>query len=403
MTYRFRGEKYPTEASRASILEPIIEGTTADLYLYDPIDSYGGYWGVSAKEFATALAALPNDTTEIHLHLNCPGGEVWDAWAIVNLLKRHKARVVAYVDGIAASAGSLLAVEATETVMGFGAQLMIHDAWNIAIGNEESFRAQADLLAKDSDAIAAAYARKAGGDVDAWRALMRAETWYSAEEAVAAGLADRAEESESGSTSKASLSDLSLFRYAGRDHAPAPQRIARAAASLKPPSSSEPVESNHQKENAMSDALKKGLRDRLGITASADELTDELLLAAVDEALNERAEETPTNKAPEGTVLLDEGKYQALQADAAAGRAARDEQVRAQRAALVESAIKDGKVPPARRDHWIAALNADEEGASAALAALAPGLIPTESLGHSVEVESAEDSAYSSIYPSKEA
>ena len=153
----------------------------------------------------------------------------------------------------------------------------------------------------------------------------------------------------------------------------------------------------------MSDALKLGLRDRLGLTASADELTDELLLAAVDEALDERAEETPTNKAPEGTVLLDEGKYQALQADAAAGRAARDEQVRAHRAALVESAIKDGKVPPARRDHWIAALNADEEGASAALAALAPGLIPLAELGHAVEVESAEDSAYSSIYPSKEA
>ena len=106
--YRFRGNQPPTAASRMSILAPETDSNgVAELHLYDPIDSWGGWWGVSAKEFAAALAALSEDTSEIRLYINSPGGEVWEATAIINLLRRHDAHVVAIVDGLAASAASM--------------------------------------------------------------------------------------------------------------------------------------------------------------------------------------------------------------------------------------------------------------------------------------------------------
>ena len=396
MTYRFRGDEYPTEASRASILEPIIEGTTAELYLYDPVDSYGGYWGVSAKEFAVALAMLPEDTTEIRLHINSPGGEVWDAMAIVNQLRRHPAKVVAVVDGIAASAASVIAATADECVMGVGAQLMVHDAWNIAIGDESDMLNMAARLSKDSNSVAAIYAGKAGGTTEDWRALMRAETWYTAAEAVEAGLADRTTEDPAPEASANALVDLSLFRYAGRNHAPAP---AAAMAAHTPPSSSEPVEHNPQKGVTMGDALKSGLHNRLGIQTPCDDMSDEQLLAAVDEALAEQVvEQAPAASVPEGTVLIEAVQLDALRADAAAGRAARDEQVRQQRAQVVEAAIADGRIAPARRDHWMAALDADEEGAKALLESLAKGLVPLEAVG-SAGAPDVEDAEYAKYFP----
>ena len=88
----------------------------------------------------------------------------------------------------------------------------------------------------------------------------------------------------------------------------------------------------------------------------------------------------------------------ALRADAAAGRAARDEQVRRQRAQVVEAAIADGRIAPARRDHWMAALDADEEGAKALLESLAKGLVPLEAAG-SAGAPDVEDAEYAKYFP----
>ncbi len=389
--FRFRGLEPPTEASRASILVPQSEGTVAELYLYDPIDSWGGSWGVSAKEFAVALALLPEDTTEIRLHINSPGGEVWDAMAIVNQLRRHDARVVAVVDGIAASAASVIAATADECVMGLGAQLMIHDAWNIAIGDEAAMLAEAARLNKDSNSIAAIYAAKAGGKAEDWRALMRETTWYTAQEAVNAGLADRTTD-DVPTDAKAVLATQNARAFLSlQQHAAAAALPAAATAAHMPPSSSEPVETNPQKGVTMGDILKSGLHNRLGIQTPIDTMTDEQLLAAVDEVLAEQAEQAPTAQAPEGTVLIDTEQLEALRADAAAGRQARDEQVRAHRAQIVDAAVADGRIAPARREHWLDALNADEEGAMATLESLAKGLIPMESIGSAGAPEADED------------
>jgi hypothetical protein len=82
--YRFHGRTPPqpgakTEVFAAADVVDVVEGV-ATMRIYDPIDSWGGEWGVSAKEFAKALDTLPDDTAEIRLHINSPGGEVYEGW-----------------------------------------------------------------------------------------------------------------------------------------------------------------------------------------------------------------------------------------------------------------------------------------------------------------------------------
>lgn len=192
--YRFR-DRLPAKGEgkqpRNELAASIGNDGVARMYLYDVIDSWGGFWGVSSSEFADALAALPADVDTIHLHVNSPGGEVYEGIAIKNLLAQHSARVVAVVDGLAASAASFIAVAADEVVMGENTELMIHDASAIARGNAQDFRSWAEDLDRVSDNIAAMYAAKSGTSAAEWRDVMRAERWYSAQDAVDAGLADR--------------------------------------------------------------------------------------------------------------------------------------------------------------------------------------------------------------------
>jgi len=227
--FRFRNAM-PTAGIRASVLAPEISEGVAKLRLYDPIDDWGGDWGVSAKEFAVALAALPDDVHTIRLHINSPGGMVFEGVAILNQLRQHSAKVVAVVDGLAASAASFIACGADEVQMAPNTQLMIHDAWGLAIGNAATMREAGDLLDRLSDNIAAVYAAKTGGAVEEWRTAMLAESWYSAEEAVAAGLADSvvgAPDAAEVEDAKASF-DMSPFKYSGRAEAPAPILTSRA-------------------------------------------------------------------------------------------------------------------------------------------------------------------------------
>lgn len=167
-----------------------VAGTTATIRLYDPIDSWGGWWGMSATELADAVDRLPAEVTEIRLLVNSPGGDVFDGIAIANILAAHPARIVAVVQGIAASAASFISTSADELIMNPGSMLMIHDASGGVWGWAEDMRQMAALLDQISDNIASMYAVKAGGTAGEWRERMLAETWYTADEAVAAGLAD---------------------------------------------------------------------------------------------------------------------------------------------------------------------------------------------------------------------
>ncbi|HWO64629.1 MAG TPA: head maturation protease, ClpP-related [Umezawaea sp.] len=235
--YRFNGRMNPTDRTKVGVRAELMtgEGDTAGstkLYLYDPIDSYGGYWGVSAREFVEALAALPANTNEIRLHINSPGGEVFEGIAIANALRNHPARVVAVVDGLAASAASFVATAADEVIMGQNTEMMIHDAWGICIGPAEDMDKMSERLKALSDNIASIYQAKAGGDVADWRALMLAETWYSADEAVAAGLADSVASAPAPAEPAAAAAAFDLegmFTYPGRAAAPPPAAAVRPA------------------------------------------------------------------------------------------------------------------------------------------------------------------------------
>ena len=99
------------------------------MWLYEPI---GGWWGIYAADFVGELKDVTASTIE--LHLNSPGGDVFDGIAIKNALQQHSARVVVHVDGLAASIASVIAMSGDEIVMHPGAQMMIHDASGLCFG-----------------------------------------------------------------------------------------------------------------------------------------------------------------------------------------------------------------------------------------------------------------------------
>lgn len=238
--YRFWGRVRPingTSCLRAEIPPPSTEDeatVTATLRLYGPIDSWGGMWGVSALEVLDALDQL-SDVSDIRLHINSPGGEVYEGIAILNALRNHPATVTAVVDGIAASAASFIATGADAVVMSPNSELMIHDAWGIAIGPAADMHQMGNDLDRISNNIASIYAAKAGGDVQTWRDAMLAETWYGADEAVTAGLADRVlgvddGEADNSPEARVRFDTQALFKHQGRTTAPPPPLPAVASA-----------------------------------------------------------------------------------------------------------------------------------------------------------------------------
>lgn len=164
----------------------------ATIYLYDVLDPF---WGISAADFVKELNALTAPT--IHLRINSPGGSVFEARAIVTAIKSHPSKIIAHVDGVAASAATVVAVAADEVEMAQGALFMIHNAWAITIGNSEDMLAMAALLEKADESIVTDYVKKTKKPKDEISAWMRAETWFTAEEAMDAGFVDRIYEGES--------------------------------------------------------------------------------------------------------------------------------------------------------------------------------------------------------------
>lgn len=165
----------------------------AEVWIYGPIgDPYGDGSGVSASEFARELAALKVDN--IKVRLNTEGGSVFEGVAIYNAIAEHPARVDVVVDSLAASAGSFIAMAGDTVTMTRNARMMIHDAQGLAMGPAKDMREMADLLDSLSDNIADIYVQKAGGTVADWRVLMAKDTWFTAQEAVDAGLADEVQD-----------------------------------------------------------------------------------------------------------------------------------------------------------------------------------------------------------------
>jgi ATP-dependent protease ClpP protease subunit len=159
----------------------------AEVMLYDEV---GGWYGATADQFIADLRGVtaPN----LRVRINSPGGSVFEGIAIANALRSHPANVTVQVDGIAASIASVIAMAGDRIEMAPNTMLMIHDASGLCMGNASDMEEMAELLDLISDNIADAYAARAGGTRDEWRARMRSETWYLPEDAVENGLADEA-------------------------------------------------------------------------------------------------------------------------------------------------------------------------------------------------------------------
>jgi ATP-dependent protease ClpP protease subunit len=175
----------------------------AEIVIYDEI----GAFGIPAKAFLDELKAL-GPVAELTVRINSPGGSVFDGVAIYNALKRHDAAITVWIDGIAASIASMIAMAGDEVVMPENAMLVLHDPSGLVMGTAADMRAMAEALDRMKAGMVAAYRDKSGRDDTEIEALMAAETWLSAQEAVDLGFAGRVEQP----VKMAAHFDLSRFR-----------------------------------------------------------------------------------------------------------------------------------------------------------------------------------------------
>nr|DAI42145.1 MAG TPA: minor capsid component [Caudoviricetes sp.] len=370
-------------------------------------------WEVRAAEFVPAIDAVTD--SHIDLHISSPGGDVFEALTIMNALKEHPATKTVYIDGLAASAASFIAVGiGGEVIMRPGAEMMIHNAQGGAWGDMNDMHAIIERLESASATIADIYAAKTGTDAAQWRAAMDAETWFSADEALAAGLVDKVEAAGEGVDNR-KLAGVSNTvrggRYRRREDAPAPQPALmnrRGAREEKPMSFIDKLKAalGADPNTSQDDLLKlvnvavDGFNPQVAVkdnqteevatadTASDDEETQEQV------AVNDNQSEELTDAFGD-VVTIDREVYEDLLKRAATGDASVERDHQMEVAAMVDTAIKAGKVLAARRDALIAQGLEDTTALKNHLAKLAPGTIPVSEKGWvgSVGVDADEETA----------
>ncbi|WP_432352667.1 head maturation protease, ClpP-related [Sporosarcina sp. A2] len=184
-----------------------------EIHIYGDIINEDWRWenDTSAVSFRDELAAL-GDVEVIDLRINSGGGDVFEASSIYNMLKRHKARIEVHIDGLAASAASVIAMAGDKVSMPKNSMLMIHNAWTITMGNHNDLRKAADEIEKISaSTVKQSYLDKNPEiKADEISRLMDEETWLTADEALAMGLID---EVTSLTQVAASLTDEQIARY----------------------------------------------------------------------------------------------------------------------------------------------------------------------------------------------
>lgn len=188
----------------------------AEISIYSEI----GFFGITAEDFVSELRGV--SAPAINLHINSPGGDVFDGIAIYNALAQHPASVDVTVDGIAASIASVIAMAGDTVTMTRGSMFMVHEPFALVVGDSRDMRKTAEALDKMGDSIAEIYTARAGKKPEDWRAVMAEETWYTANEAVEAGLADVV----ATAAAVKNTFDLSIFRngpQTGVDNAQRPK------------------------------------------------------------------------------------------------------------------------------------------------------------------------------------
>lgn len=218
-------------AGRAKPIANLVRNETnteATLYIYDVIDAY---WGISATSVIESLASVA-DVPTLHLRINSPGGDVFEGRAIVEAIKRFAGKTIAHIDSLAASAATSIAIAADEVEIAQGAFFMIHNASGLVWGDKTDMRSTADLLEKVEATIITDYNTKTGKGDAVLAAWMDAETWFTADEAIANGFCDRL----AATADKAAKNTWNLAAYSK-----APQAfLAPPAAPPAPPAPADP-------------------------------------------------------------------------------------------------------------------------------------------------------------------
>nr|DAS81603.1 MAG TPA: Putative ATP dependent Clp protease [Caudoviricetes sp.] len=190
--------------------------------MYGPIGP--DFWepenAITAKSVMAQLADISGDVT---VRISSGGGDVYEGIDIMTALKNHDGKVTVIVESLAASAASFIAVGGADRVlMRPSSELMLHRAWTLTEGNADDARKTLADLERQDNKLAAIYAAKAGGEIQDWLDAMSAETWYTAEEAVAAGLADAVIQEKSEAPAPAAALAKRRFKFANRAAAPPP-------------------------------------------------------------------------------------------------------------------------------------------------------------------------------------
>jgi ATP-dependent Clp protease protease subunit len=336
------------------------ENGRASLYIYDQI---GASWfsdGITAKQVVEAVDQAEKDgCTGLDVYINSPGGSVFEGIAIYSRLQRFKGEKVVYVDGIAASIASVIAMAGDRRCMGVGAMMMIHDASGVCAGNAAEMRETAERLDTICDAMVAAYAANTDLADDDIRAMMKAETWFTSASAIEKGFADELVEQAPGQDPSAFLRAPIFASFHNL-----PDRFkARLAPPPPAPTTPAPTDSDSKENSPM-----KALLAKLGLTDTATEAqaltafdtvvgTSRKLIEITGAATEGQALGTVTAwKASHDRVTEMSAELTKIKADSAA----------AETKALVDGAIKDGKAAPAQRD---ALLTMSPESLKAFLAA----------------------------------
>lgn len=197
------------------------KGTVAEVFIYDQIGQNFFGEGVGAESFIQDLKALNLQSgDELVVRINSPGGNVFEGVAIHNYLRTLKAKVTVVVDGVAASIASVVAMAGDRIEMPQNAMMMIHNPMVLAIGNATELREAADMLDQVRDSMATSYLRRVKASKEDLYAMLDAETWFTAEQAVAQGFADAVSEP----VRAAALVQFDLEKYGFK----VPEQIAAA-------------------------------------------------------------------------------------------------------------------------------------------------------------------------------
>lgn len=284
---------------------------SVEVLIYDEI----GLWGISAARFVEDLKAVDDGAAKVTVAINSPGGDVFDGFAIHNALVRLGDRCTVRIDGLAASAASVIACGGSQVVMASNAMMMIHNPWTFAYGTAEELRKTADMMDKVRDGILAAYRRKAPSIEDAeLLRMLDDETWLTAEEAVALGLADVVGETVEMKACRGATGVLARFKHPPKallesESEPAGSETESTKTGTEPPETGandpapDPAQAVAKAAARITQAcLKAGIPEITEVLIMNTPLTDEAAVAAEVERVQAIRDLCVTAKLPELAV-----------------------------------------------------------------------------------------------------